>query len=97
MYLVTNMDLNVEDNWVKDLHEFISLWEHEINNIRNMRLNSDECSEIMEIFHRDMDLLLCRRPVGFLDDIVSKLEPLSNELDTSLAMALSGVSVKKEF
>ena len=88
------MEENVEETWMRELQEFISHWENEVNSIQEQQLDSRECSNIVEHFQRERDLLLCKKPVGISDEhSVIRLEPLANKLDASLAMALC--SIKK--
>jgi len=92
------MELTDEEKWSLDLQQFISHWEKEVDGLQEKQLDSDECGEIVEQFHKTKDMLLCQRPVNLTDDnVLSKLEPLTNKLDNSLAMALCSISVKKEF
>ena len=89
IYLVVHMESSSEENWVKDLHEFVSHWEEKVANIKEKRLGSQECTEIADLFQKDQEVLLSRRPVGVSDDhVFVKLQPLANKLDASLAMAL---------
>jgi len=79
---------------MQDLREFLMYWEREVDMLKEKQLDSEECSEIADLFHRDRDLLLCRRPLGVAeDDIASRLQPLAGKLDASLAMALCSMRV----
>jgi len=78
-----------EKEWTHDLQDFIQYWEKEVDELKERKVNSDECCEIVELFHRDRDLLLSRRPSAFTDeDVIVQIEPIANKLDVSLAMAL---------
>jgi len=86
---VVCMGLSAEEIWAHELIEFIQYWEKELDALKEKKLDSDECSEIMDLFHRDRDLLLCRKPLGFVEDgVMMQLTPLSVRLDASLAIAL---------
>lgn len=82
-----NMDADVERNWLDELEEFISHWERESEIIKERTLDPEECSKISDVFHRNSDGLLMRRPVGISDDeIFTRLERLDGKLSSALAM-----------
>jgi len=86
------MRMACDETWMQDFQEFISFWEKEVDVLKERKLDSEECCEIADLFHRDRDLLLCRRPTTmFEEEIISRLEPLANKLDASLAMALCSI------
>ncbi|MFH1101275.1 MAG: hypothetical protein V1726_04485 [Methanobacteriota archaeon] len=86
-----------DETWMQDLQEFISYWEKEVDVLKERKLDSEECCEIADLFHRDRDLLLCRRPTNvFEEEVVSRLLPLTSKLDVSLAMALCSIKLKDE-
>lgn len=83
------MESDRQQAWVKDLHNFILYWEKEVDTLKEKKINPNACNEIVEVFHRDRDMLLCRRPSDVSDEIIiSQLSPLASKLDSSLAMAL---------
>jgi len=82
-----NMDADVERNWLDELEKFISHWERESEIIKERTLDPEECSKISDVFHRDSDGFLMRRPVGISDDeIFTRLERLDGKLSSALAM-----------
>ena len=82
-----NMDADVERNWLDELEKFISHWERETETIKERTLDPEECNKISDVFHRDSDGLLVRRPVGISDDeIYTRLEKLDGKLNSTLAM-----------
>jgi len=84
------MDIEIEKHWLEELESFISHWEQETEMIREKALPPDECVKISDVFKRDSDGLLVRRPVGVTDHtVMSRLEALDNKLTTTLAMACS--------
>jgi hypothetical protein len=85
----------MEEVWVKDVCEFISHWEHEVDSLRQQQVDVRQCREIVDVFQREKDLLLCRKPVSVSDQsVMTRLTPLSSKLDTSLAMALCSTRKK---
>jgi len=89
------MEADVEKIWLDELEEFISHWEREAETIKERTLDLDECCKISDVFHKNSDGLLVRRPVGISDDeIFTRLERLDGKLNSTLAMACS--SMKKE-
>lgn len=81
------MEADVERNWLDELEEFISHWERETEIIKERTLDPEECSKISDVFHRNSDGLLMRRPVGISDDeIFTRLERLDGKLSSALAM-----------
>jgi len=78
---------DVEENWLDELEKFISHWERETETIKERTLDPEECNKISDVFHRDSDGLLVRRPVGISDDeIFTRLERLDGKLSSALAM-----------
>ena len=89
------MEANVERNWWDELEEFISHWERESEIIKERTLDHEECNRISDVFHRDSDGLLVRRPVGISDDeIFTRLERLDGKLSSTLAMVCVSSEVK---
>jgi hypothetical protein len=83
------MESPIVTQWNHDLQDFIAYWNQELDNIRRRRVDSNECVEIMDTFHKNMDYLLLRRPAEIIEDeYIGQLQPLLNKLDASLAMAL---------
>jgi len=73
--------------WRHELEKFISHWERETETIKDRSLDLDECSKISDIFHKDSNGLLVRRPVGISDEeVYTRLEKLDNKLNSALAM-----------
>ena len=89
------MDIDDDVDWINDLHEFISHWEHELEAIKDKQLDERECSDIAERFQKDKNILLCRRPVGISEEKIMRLEPLTSRLDASLAQALCTTKIEK--
>jgi len=82
------MDVDLGQIWMKEFYDFVSHWEKEIDSLKSMKINPEECNLICESFHKDKNMLLCRKPSSFNDDeLISKLNPLVNKLDSCLAMA----------
>jgi len=92
IYTGEPMDEIRHQEWIHDLQDFISYWNQELDDISRRKVDSDECSEIMDSFHKNMDFLLLRRPADIVEeDFIGQLRPLLNKLDSSLAMALCSV------
>ncbi|GAH03084.1 unnamed protein product [marine sediment metagenome] len=90
-----NMELDVERDWLDELEKFISRWESETESIKQRTLDPEECGKITDIFHRDSDGLLVRRPVGISDEeIFSRLERLDGKLGSALAMVCISSELK---
>lgn len=90
-----NMESDIERDWFNELEKFISHWEQETETIKERTLYPNECSEITDVFHRDSDGLLVRRPVGISDeDIYTRLEKLDNRLGSALAMVCTSSELK---
>ena len=90
------MNISDDVDWINDLHEFISHWEHEVESIEDRQLDERECNIIAERFQKDKDILLCRRPVGVSDEQITRLEPLTSRLNVSLAQALCNVKLDNQ-
>lgn len=83
---------NPSEAWATDFEEFMAYWVKAVDVLKEKHLGSEECTEITLLFHRDRDLLLCTRPSNISDDdLVSKLQPLEQKLDASLAIALTSM------
>ena len=90
-----NMESDIERDWFNELEKFISHWEQETETIKERTLDPNECSEITDVFHRDSDGLLVRRPVGISDeDIYTRLERLDGKLSSALAMVCTSSELK---
>ena len=89
------MESDVERNWLDELEKFISHWESETESIKQRTLDPGECGKITDIFHRDSDGLLVRRPVGISDEeIFTRLERLDGKLGSVLAMVCTSSELK---
>ena len=89
------MELDVERNWLDELEKFISHWESETELIKQRTLYPDECDKISDIFHRDSDGLLVRRPVEISDEeIITRLEKIDGKLGSALAMVCTSSELK---
>ena len=90
-----NMESDIERDWFNELEKFISHWEQETKTIKERTLDPNECSEITDVFHRDSDGLLVRRPVGISDEeIFTRLERLDGKLGSALAMVCTSSELK---
>jgi hypothetical protein len=90
-----NMESDIERDWFNELEKFISHWEQETETIKERTLDPNECSKITDVFHRDSDGLLVRRPVGISDEeIYTRLERLDNRLGSALAMVCTSSELK---
>ena len=86
-----------EENWLREIEDFISFWEKEIEDIMEKKLDPQECHMISKKFSRERDFLLSRKPVGVSDEnLVSRLQPLNSKLNISLAVALSSIPEKEK-
>ena len=82
-----SFDENSERIWLDELERFIFHWEKETETIKERALDPNECSKITDVFHRDSDGLLVRRPVSIADEeIFTRLEQLDGKLNSVLAM-----------
>lgn len=90
-----NMESDIERDWFNELEKFISHWEQETETIKERILDPNECSEITDVFHRDSDGLLVRRPVEISDEeIFTRLERLDSKLSSALAMVCTSSELK---
>ena len=88
-------ELDVEENWLDELEKFISHWERETETIKERALDPKECNRISDVFHKDSDGLLVRRPVVISDDeIFTRLERLDGKLGSALAMVCTSSELK---
>lgn len=91
------MDLepDVKKNWLNELENFISHWEEETKTIKDQTLDPEECYRISDVFHKDSDGLLVRRPIEISDDeIYTRLEKLDGQLNSALAMSCTSSELK---
>lgn len=89
------MESDIERDWLVELEKFISHWEQETETIKERILDPEECGKITDIFHRDSDGLLVRRPVDISDEeIFTRLEQLDNRLGSALAMVCTSSELK---
>ena len=90
-----SFEVDAKGNWLDELEKFISHWEQETESIRQRSLDLDECNNITDVFHRDSDGLLVRRPVGISDEeIFTRLERLDDKLGSTLAMVCTSSELK---
>ena len=90
-----NMESDIERDWFNELEKFISHWEQETETIKERILDPNECSETTDVFHRDSDGLLVRRPVEISDEeIFTRLERLGSKLSSALAMVCTSSELK---
>ncbi|MEM0493152.1 MAG: hypothetical protein QXS02_04265 [Candidatus Thermoplasmatota archaeon] len=83
------MDMDPHQSWIKEFNDFVTYWEREIDSLKNTAIDPDECNVISELFNRDKNILLCKKPSSFTDDeFISHITPLTTKLDVCLAMAL---------
>ena len=88
------MESTSAEEWTKDFQNFLEYWLNEVDVLKEKHLGSEECYQISDLFQRDRNILLCMRPTSISDDeLVSKLQPLTQKLDTSLAIALCSMRV----
>ena len=79
---------DMKKNWWNEFEKFISHWEGESQSITEKSLDPNECNKITDIFHRDSNGLMVRRPVDIPDEkIQTRLEKLDSRLNSVLAMA----------
>jgi len=79
---------DVKKDWWDEFEKFISRWEGETQSIMEKSLNPEECNKINDIFHRDSDSIMVRRPADISDEeIITRLEELDGRLNSVLAMA----------
>ena len=90
-----SLESNDEKSWLNELEKFISHWEQETESIRQRSLDLDECNNITDVFHRDSNGLLVRRPVEISDEeIFTRLERLDGRLNSVLAMVCTSSELK---
>ena len=76
------------EKWREEVEHFIAHWEHETESIKQRMLHPDECTKISDLFHKDSDGLLVKRPVVIADnEVFSRLERLDDKLNAALAMS----------
>jgi hypothetical protein len=78
-----------EKNWLNEFEKFISHWEEETEKLKVKSLDLEECCKISDVFHKEWDELLIKRPEGISNDIILKFERLDNKLSSVLAMVCS--------
>lgn len=89
------MKVDNKQHWLEELEQFISHWEQETELIKEKQLELDECNEITDVFHRNSDGLLVRRPVEISDEeIFTRLERLDGKLSSALAMVCTSSELK---
>ena len=82
------MESEVEKIWRLNVENVISRWERETETLKDKTLNPDECHKISDMFHKDTNWLLVRKPAETIDDdIITRLDQLDNKLNSTLAMA----------
>ena len=90
-----SMEVDNKQHWLEELEQFISHWEQETELIKEKQLELDECNEITDVFHRNSDGLLVRRPVEISDEeIFTRLERLDGKLSSALAMVCTSSELK---
>ena len=90
-----NMETDNKQHWLEELEQFITHWEQETELLKEKQLDLNECDEITDVFHRNSDGLLVRRPVEISDEeIFTRLEQLDNKLGSVLAMACTSSEFK---
>ena len=81
-----SFDQEVERNWLNDFEHFLLRWEQETEGIKEKTLDPDECFRISEMFHKDWNGLVIRKPVNVAGDFFNRFEQLDHKLTTTLAM-----------
>lgn len=93
------MDTHIvdKDKWLSEVEQFIDYWENATEEIQERALHPDECSDISEMFQKDSDGLLLRRPTDVSDqEILTKLDQLDSKLNSSLAMVCTTHQIKEQ-
>ena len=95
MYDLMDFESDMEKTWLDEFERFISHWEQETEDLKGRMLDHQECNSITDIFHRDSDGLLVRRPVEISDkEILTRLERLDGQLSSVLAMVCTSSELK---
>jgi len=78
---------DVEENWINEAEKLILHWERETELIKSRVIDLQECSRISDVFRKECDSLLIRKPVGMTnEEVYTKMEKLGNKLNSTLAM-----------
>ncbi len=76
-------------NWNNEFEKFMTHWEHEAEKLKDTTLDLEGCCKISDVFHKDWDGLLIRKPEEVSDDILLRIEQLDSKLNSTLAMVCS--------
>lgn len=77
-----------KQQWLEEFDHFVFYWEQEAELLKEKQLSLSKCNEITDIFHKNSDGLLIKRPDEIAEEeILSRLEQVSDKLNCVLAMA----------
>jgi hypothetical protein len=93
------MCIDGEQQWLEEFDHFIFYWEQEAELSKEKQLSLSKCNEITDIFHKNSDGLLIKKPGHITEkEILTRLQQVNEKLNCVLAIACASgaTALKKE-